>query len=60
MRAVDLILKKRDGGALTQEEIRFFINGYVDGSIPDYQVSSWLMSVFFKGMTFEETGFFNS
>ena len=55
MRAVDLIAKKRDGGVLTEEEIRFLINGYTDGSIPDYQMSAWAMAVFYRGMTDEET-----
>ena len=56
MRALDIIVKKRNGEELSEEEIRFFIRGYVDGSIPDYQVSSWLMAVFFRGMTGRETG----
>ena len=55
MRAVDLIAKKRDGGVLTEEEIRFLIEGYTDGSIPDYQMSAWAMAVFYKGMNDEET-----
>ncbi|WP_034300163.1 pyrimidine-nucleoside phosphorylase [Bacillus cihuensis] len=55
MRMVDLIEKKRDGGELTKEEINFIIEGYTSGSIPDYQMSSFLMSVFFRGMTAEET-----
>ena len=55
MRMVDLIEKKRDGGELTKEEIYSMIDGYTNGSIPDYQMSSFLMSVFFKGMTSEET-----
>jgi len=55
MRAVDMIMKKRDGGQLTREEIAFLISGYVDGSVPEYQVSAWLMSVFFRGMTPRET-----
>ena len=55
MRMVDLIEKKRDGGELTKEEIYFIVDGYTNGSIPDYQMSSFLMSVFFKGMTAEET-----
>lgn len=55
MRAVDLIAKKRDGNALTEEEIRFLIRGYTDGSIPDYQMSAWAMAVCFQGMTAEET-----
>lgn len=55
MRMVDLIERKRDGGELSKEEISFIIEGYTDGSIPDYQMSSFLMSVFFKGMTASET-----
>ena len=55
MRAVDIIEKKRDGGVLTAEEIRFLIGGYTDGSIPDYQMSAWAMAVFYQGMTDEET-----
>ena len=55
MRAVDVIMKKRDGGELSREEISFLIAGYVDGGIPEYQVSAWLMSVFFRGMTARET-----
>lgn len=55
MRMVDLIEKKRNGGELTKEEIYFIVDGYTNGSIPDYQMSSFLMSVFFKGMTDEET-----
>lgn len=54
MRTVDIITKKRDGYALTQEEINFIISGYVKGEIPDYQVSSLLMAIFFKGMNQEE------
>ncbi len=54
MRMVDLIEKKRDGFELTAEEIKFVINGYTDGSIPDYQVSAFTMAVFFQGMTEEE------
>ena len=56
MLMVDIIRKKRDGGALTKEEIDFFINGYVKGEIPDYQVSALMMAIFFKGMNDEETG----
>ncbi len=55
MRAVDLILKKRDGISLTGEEIDFLIKGYVGNTIPDYQVSAFLMAVFFKGMSFRES-----
>lgn len=55
MRVPDLIQKKRDGGQHTAEELRFLVQGYVDGQVPDYQVAAWLMAVFFKGMTAEET-----
>jgi pyrimidine-nucleoside phosphorylase len=55
MRMVDLIEKKRDGQELTTEEIKFIINGYTDGSIPDYQVSALTMAIFFQGMTEKET-----
>lgn len=55
MQAVDLIRKKRDGGALSQEEIAWFVNGYTRGDIPDYQASAWLMAVFWRGMTARET-----
>lgn len=54
MRMVDVIEKKRNGGRLTKEEIDFFIAGYTKDSIPDYQVSAFLMAVYFKGMTAEE------
>ena len=54
MRMVDLIEKKRDGQELSTEEINFIINGYTDGSIPDYQVSALTMAIFFKGMTEQE------
>lgn len=55
MRAVDVIMKKRDGQELTRDEIAFMVAGYVSGEIPEYQVSSWLMAVFFRGMSFRET-----
>lgn len=54
MRMIDLIEKKRDGGQLTKEEIEFFITGYTDGSIPDYQASALLMTIFYQDMTDEE------
>ncbi|MFZ4617860.1 MAG: thymidine phosphorylase [Rectinemataceae bacterium] len=55
MRAVDVIMKKRSGEALNREELATIIDGYVDGSVPDYQVSAWAMAVYFKGMTPAET-----
>ncbi|GGD00130.1 pyrimidine-nucleoside phosphorylase [Enterococcus wangshanyuanii] len=54
MRMVDLIEKKRDGQALTDEEIQFIVSGYTSGDIPDYQMSSLLMAIFYKDMTDEE------
>ncbi|MGX7031208.1 pyrimidine-nucleoside phosphorylase [Vagococcus zengguangii] len=54
MRMVDLIEKKRDGGSLSKEEIEFIVSGYTDGSIPDYQMSAFLMSTFFQDMSDEE------
>ncbi len=54
MRMVDIITKKRDGHELSDEEISFFIKGYVDGKIPDYQVSALLMAIVFKGMSKRE------
>jgi len=55
MRAVDIIIKKRHGESLDEKEIRFFIEGYVNGEIPDYQVSALLMAIFFQGMSAQET-----
>ncbi len=54
MRAVDIIAKKRDGLALTTEEIEFFIQGYTRGDIPDYQAAAWAMAVLLRGMTDRE------
>ncbi|MDJ1089548.1 pyrimidine-nucleoside phosphorylase [Macrococcoides caseolyticum] len=54
MRMVDIIAKKRDGHALTKEEIEFFIKGYTNGEIPDYQASSLAMAIFFQDMNDEE------
>lgn len=55
MRSVDIILKKRDGGALGRQEIAFFVQGVASGSLPDYQASALLMAIVFRGMTAEET-----
>ncbi|MGG1876146.1 pyrimidine-nucleoside phosphorylase [Paenibacillus cisolokensis] len=54
MRMVDLIAKKRDGKELTTDEIRFFIEGYTAGDIPDYQVSALAMAIYFQDMTDRE------
>lgn len=53
MRMYDIILKKRANVPLTDEEIRFVIDGYVKGDIPDYQVSALLMTIVFNGMSVE-------
>ncbi len=55
MRAVDIIIKKRDGGELSTEEITWFIQGYLRDEIPDYQAAAWLMAIYFQGMTPRET-----
>jgi pyrimidine-nucleoside phosphorylase len=55
MRAVDVIIKKREKGELTKEEINFFVQGFVSGDIPDYQVSAWAMAVVINGMSARET-----
>jgi pyrimidine-nucleoside phosphorylase len=49
--APEIIKRKRDGHELQAEEIRFMVDGFVAGSVPDYQMSAWLMAVLFKGMT---------
>lgn len=54
MHTVDLIMKKREGHALTQEEIKYIIENYTKGNIPDYQISALLMAIYFKGMNDEE------
>ena len=51
----DIIIKKRDGGALTKDEIAFFARGVVDGSFADYQATALLMAIFWRGMTAQET-----
>jgi pyrimidine-nucleoside phosphorylase len=55
MRAVDIIIKKRDKQELTRSEIDFFIHDYTAGEIPDYQAAAWAMSVLLNGMTSRET-----
>src|SRR5215470_9591039 len=54
MRTVDLIQRKRNGEELAPEEIEFLVEGYTNGDIPDYQMSSFLMAVFFSGMSDRE------
>ena len=55
MRMYDIIHKKRNGGELSDEEIRFFVEGYTNGGIPDYQAAAFCMAVYFQGMTAKET-----
>ena len=55
MSMIELIEKKRDGGALSEGDIRYFIEAYTAGDIPDYQVSALLMAIFFQGMDRVET-----
>lgn len=54
MRAVDIIIKKREGQELTKEEIEFFVRGFAAGEIPDYQASAWAMAILFRGMSSRE------
>src|SRR5690606_27967761 len=55
VRAQDLIEKKRDGGELTEAEIRYLVEGYVTGDVTDYQMAAWCMAVYFQGLTDWET-----
>ena len=55
MRMYDIIMKKRNGGELSREEINFFIEGYTQDKIPDYQVSALMMAIYFRKMTEQET-----
>ncbi len=55
MNIVELIRKKREGNSLTEEEFQFLIKNYVDGKVPDYQISAFLMACYFRGMSKEET-----
>lgn len=54
MRMVDVIDQKRNGGVLSDEQLQFFVDGVVDGSLPDYQISVLLMAIYFQGMTDRE------
>ncbi|MCC6397326.1 MAG: hypothetical protein IT282_09925, partial [Bacteroidetes bacterium] len=58
MNPVELIRKKRNGDTLTRAEIEWLIASYVGGTLPDYQMSAFLMAVYFRGMTDEETSAF--
>lgn len=55
MRMYDLIMKKRNGGVLSENEIQFMTNSYTRGEIPDYQMSAMMMAIYFRGMSEEET-----
>ena len=55
MRAVDILAKKRDGAALSAAEIKWIVDEFTRGSVPDYQMSAFLMAVYLKGMTRQET-----
>jgi pyrimidine-nucleoside phosphorylase len=55
MRAIDIIARKRDGMALSAEEIDFFVQGFTHGTIPDYQVAAWLMTIYLRDMDRQET-----
>ena len=55
MRIYDLIAKKRDGGTHTREELEAIVNGFVSGEVTDYQMAAWMMAVYLRGMTNEET-----
>ncbi|MGE5508649.1 MAG: pyrimidine-nucleoside phosphorylase, partial [Chitinophagales bacterium] len=55
MRAYDLIRKKRDGAALSAEELQFLVREYTAGTVPDYQMAAFLMAVFFRGLDSYET-----
>ena len=55
MRIYDLIAKKRDGGTHTREELEAIVNGFVSGEVADSQMAAWMMAVYLRGMTNEET-----
>ena len=55
MRIYDLIAKKRDGGTHSRKELETIVNGFVSGEVADYQMAAWMMAVYLRGMTDEET-----
>lgn len=57
MRMYDIIMEKRNGGVLSDEQIKFVVDGFTSGSIPDYQVSALMMAIYFKGMNAHETAY---
>ena len=57
MRTYEIIYKKRQGESLSEEEVKYLINGYISGDIPDYQMSAWAMAVYFQGMNEKEVSF---
>ena len=57
MRIVDLIEKKKKGSSYTRDEIQFIIDGITNGTIADYQISAWLMAVWFAGMNDDESAY---
>ena len=60
MRMYDLIMKKKEGEVLTKEEINFIVDGYTNGSIPDYQMSAFLMAVCLKEMNLQDNIYYSS
>lgn len=56
MRAVDLIVKKKNGETMSRQEIEWLVDGFVKGEVPDYQMAAWMMAVCFQGMNAQETG----
>ena len=58
MNAIDIINKTKRKIQLTEDEIKFLVNGYTSGEIPDYQMSAWLMAVCLNGLTEEETAYY--
>src|SRR6266853_996593 len=58
MNVTEIIRNKRNGRALSRQELEFLLKGYLDGTVPEYQMSAWLMAVYFRGMEEEETAVF--